>query len=367
MVKVLKMPREVLITQPLTRWICSILKSGGELSTKEIWRRIHEYFPFVMEFPKGLAERTVLDYLNTMDMKGIVNKKVRGKNVAFWGLQEGLRTDIVESLARMDKTRISRTASAGEAWNYSENGITFYEFPRFHMDGDKKLMEEFDSILHDLKNSRRRLYYLTGKVLEAWRKKIIHKIIEKDTQDILGKQLGIICCFFIYYHNRSNLKKWLGEDWLQWMKGKVKPDIELAELLKKIFYPSKTRGELLTMIKDYKVDTHILKTIFAFYTLDKEYSISIPSTIVIRIPEPQFDEWVYNTIKEEYCKEEEGIGISYSDELELLEERMKEHRGDFYELTAGDDKSMGKEIDVSKIKSFIKKYAPDILSESETH
>jgi len=353
--------REELSRKPLTKWICQLLREENKfLSTTELYNKIRMKFPVQKEFPKGLGKRVIYHYLNDLELVGVLKRKTTTKNVAFWKLEKDIWMPVGELLKRIDKQRIERMPAPD--WAPTYNGVTIYEFPEFHLEWyGKDLIDEFSSIIEELKNLRKRFWNLNIEAVWRWKKKIISEnLLVKEVKE-LDKYLGLLYCFCKLYDS-VHLKRWFGEVHLE---TEVNADNELVKILHEIFYKDKSKAELHSMLTNYKIGEKASHALSAFNGIDEIYPLSYPSTILIRIPDPKFDMWMYQFIKGYYKREEKNFKLSFSEEIKELENMMNDYLEGFYELKYENSKEKeekGKEVELSKIKSFIKEFASELLS-----
>gem|GEM_PF-4029385 len=325
------------------------------MSTTDIYHRLTEKFPITVEFPGGFNRRTLNHWLNTLKLNGILDRRVSRKNVAYWILKADPWLPVEDFLAEIDKIRIGRYQRVPE-WMYIRDGITVYEFPKFHIEGHNGLEKKFTDILNELIEIRKKFWELNLETVKLWKKKIVSNLFTKKGE-MLDTQLALLYCYYSHYSSIS-LKKWFekkGHDHFI-----VKADMDFVDLIKKIFNPPQNRAKLLSKLKNHTISIEASTVMQSYRTIHELYPASVATTIVMRLPELNFDTDVIRAIHDRYKKEEHTLKADFSGEINKLDNIMSSHFKGFLEFKREKKEAKENIDDISNIKSFIKEFAPDL-------
>lgn len=300
-----------ILKKPLAKWICSILDKKGELNTREIEKEIRIRYPVEDRFSKGLNYRTILDYLNQLDENEIIEKNIKGKNIAYWKLiKKAISPELL--IAERDKEMIDVFSNYPDRIK-SDYGITIYGFPKELLDKDS--IPKFDKILNKIRDASYQMRDLSLKVYGNYVNEL-----EKTISNKLDKEIFIIyhSLFLKYEGNLGILSKWYDPPYCP---ETIKPTLGLVKIFKKMFYPSKRNDEIYKMLKDHRISKEVsirsLKLALFFRLLPME-----KLTIVAHTPSVMDVACDLSIIKK-YRKEMEILGLSKNfDELDNL---VKKH------------------------------------------
>ncbi len=229
----LKCSYRELINRSLTKKIYSIIKEEGECTTKKILSELKRM---------GINKHryTILSYLNTMTYYGLLKKKIKGANTAYWSLTEKSISN-EELLKERDIDGIKETHS----------DLLFFPNNRIHLYGiSQELYENY-------KNEINKSLSILERELEnllRFRIKSIFKIIKKYFEESIKdageweKIAKLIFIFDIFEHIFPENMRWCKEE-----NGKIiiKCDIELARLIRKHFIPYKEINEIIEKLDGF--------------------------------------------------------------------------------------------------------------------
>lgn len=243
-----------LIRRKLTKQIVTIMQT----SEKEMFTKSNVYNigkkKYGFMFPTDPT--TIFRYLNTMSRSdiGILKKIETGKGLPNrWKLirspyvYEELIVDAdIEKLKELSE-ELFLTQKADTVDIVADETITIYGFPSHNFHYYEK---EFNKITTKIKKNLDELSEIASR---SWTCYFFEKIDNflKKPMPLLDKQLGIIFAFDIF---RSEFKfwKWLSIDSNE-RNQLVIPDIDLLNIFKKNFYPHKSKEEIFSMLKNYRV------------------------------------------------------------------------------------------------------------------
>ena len=294
--------------------------------------------------------------LNTLNLNGILDRRSGKQNVAYWTLQADPWLPVEAFLADVDKMRIRRYQMAPE-WMYTRSGITVYEFPKFHIEGDKGLEKQFSDILTELIEIRKKFWELNLKTVRLWKQRIVSTLF-KENGELLDTHLALLYCYYSHCSSLSVNRWFQKKDSDHFI---VKADGALVDLLKKIFNPPQTRAQLLSKLKEYTLSDVASQVMQSYRTIHELYPASVATTIVMRLPELNFDTGVIQSIYDRYKSEADSFQADFSGEIRKLDIVMTDHFKGFLDFRQEEKGSKETIIDeVSSIKSFIKELAPDL-------